>query len=426
MNYKLVTERSHLFAPNINVCLVVEFCKEIETEAIRGAIIKVLKKHPSLRSSVRFDDEGNSFYETNDEVNVEFSSVEMTDENNWKSIVSKEQEKPFVLSAYPLIRFTYIKDKGNIKLLMCVHHVIADGLSCVKILQEILSFLKEPNQTIEVVQPNLLEDTILYHNEKLDIIARLFVNVLNKKWSKERRLFCETQYYPMRESYWRHRSHTIESAALNEDQTSRLISNCKNNGITVNTYLVTTLLEAAQKMDKRNTKIGLAVSIRPKEMSVGNFASGISINTKYNNRMSIWKNASRIQRLVNKKLKNNKTKYTFLTFLKAVNMNLIDSMHFSIHENIKRKSTELLRRILGYNEPPFGLGLSNLGNMNLSELDGVKSVYFIPPLIANIDKIVGVITTDSGIRVTYQYSNNENAETNRKIFDEFIKRLKNN
>jgi len=52
MSYKLITERSHLYAPNIHVCFVVEFCKVFAADELREAIKTVLQKNPILRSSL--------------------------------------------------------------------------------------------------------------------------------------------------------------------------------------------------------------------------------------------------------------------------------------------------------------------------------------------------------------------------------------
>ncbi len=425
MSYKMITERSHLFAPNINICFVVEFCNAVEVGALQKAINMVEKQHPILRSSVKFDEKGNTFYDVTEEVKVEVSLVRITDDKGWITVVAQEQEKPFILSEAPLIRFTCVKDGINMQLVMCVHHILADGLSCIKILQDIMTCVNGHNQTIKVQHPNLLEDTVLYDNEKLSIPVRILVDVLNKQWSKESHIFTESEYYTMRQNYWSQRSHTIEVAELNEKQTSQLISKCKKYKVTVNNLLVATLLESAERIHRKNAKIGIAASIRPKETGVGNFASGISIKYRYNRVKSLWENVSKIQKLANKRLRSEKAKAYFLTLLKALNLNLIDSMYFSLFGDFKSKPTRTLRKILGYNKNPFGLGMTNLGKISISTGNGVKSVFFIPPLIANTDKIVGVVTTDSGLRIAYQYLNQVNIERNKQIFHEWIIRLKN-
>ena len=68
--------------------------------------------------------------------------------------------------------------------------------------------------------------------------------------------------------------------------------------------LTTTLLETAQKIDKRNKKAGIAASIHSSGMNMGNFASGISLEYVYDTRKSIWDNAAFIQEHIKKKQHN--------------------------------------------------------------------------------------------------------------------------
>jgi len=424
LDYKLITERFHLFAPNINICFAVEFNKTFSDELIHEAIKTVHTIHPILRSSVRFDQEGNSFYHIEEQVKADFTVIEISDEDEWLSIIAKEQKQEFILSRAPLIRFKLLKCNEKMFLIMCVHHILADGLSCVKILKSIVSCMNEPGQNIEQQQPNLLEDSVLYDNEKLSSGVKLLVNMLNKKWGRSPHVFNEAGYYRMRENYWKEQSHSIEAMELNEGEVLQLKAKCKENGVTINTILITSLLKAAQVIEPRNIKAGIAVSIRPKENSIGNFASGISIIHKYRDNKSMWENASKIQSIVSKRLNNEKNRCFYLSFLKALNVNLLDSIHFKLFDNYKNKTTDFLAKSLGYTNEPIGCGISNLGMTDLTSELGVKRVFFAPPLVANSDKIAGAISTDTGLRIFYQYSNQINKEMNKKIYDKWIEELK--
>ncbi len=424
MEYKLITERSHLYAPNIHVLFIVELCKAIDTAVLREAIKKVLQKYPILRSSIHFDESGNAYYHIEDYIEPDFCVEEITDNRSWISTAAHEQERPFILGRAPLIRFTCLKDDNKMQLMMCVHHIIADGLSCVRIIQDIMTFVQNPEQSVDVQKVYLLEDSELYNKEKLALPIKLLVNWLNKQWRKSPYIFSEEDYYTMRQNYWRKRNHTICVTKLNKSQTEKLIEVCKKNRVTVNTMLITTLLETAQKIDKRNKKAGIAASIHSNGMNMGNFASGVSLEYVYDTSKSIWDNAAFIQEHIKKKQNNIRLKYFFLSFLKALDVNLIDSMYFDLFGDFRNKATNYLKSILEYKEKPIGLGISNLGKTELSAELGIKTAYFIPPLIANTDKIVGFITTASGLNIVYQYSNQINTEVNRQIFEAWINRLK--
>jgi NRPS condensation-like uncharacterized protein len=420
----LITERIHLFAPNIHVCFVVEFCVAPDIEALREAIKKVMYKYPLLRSSVRFDENGSAFFHINNDVEPEFYLEELTDESGWIPIVAREQEKPFSLGKAPLIRFICLRNENRMQIVMCLHHVLADGLSCVSILKDTMFFIQNPRQVAETQKVKLPEDFHLYNDEKLSFLPKLLVNNLNRQWRKSPRIFTEEEYYSMRLNYWAQRSHTIEAAGLSSKRIGELAAKCHRNNVTVNSLLLAALLECYQEVDKRNKKVGLAVSIHSDENSFGNYASGISIDHVYDTRKSIWENALAVQALVKKKQNSIKLRHFYLTFLKSLDASLIDSIYFSLFGNCSGKPTENLRKILGYTERPFGLGTTNLGKIDLSVKDGIKSAYFIPPLIANTDKIIGIITTESGLRVVYQYSDQVNTKENKRIFEAWISKLR--
>ena len=422
MEYKLITERLHLFAPNIHICFAVEFGHVLDAQALREAIKKVMHKHPVLRSSIHFDENGNAFFHINEDAEPIITLEEMTDEG-WIPIVAREQRKPFVLDSAPLIRFTYLRGENRMQMVMCLHHILADGVSCVSILKDFMFFIRNPHQAAQAQEVRLLEDSRLYDGEKLSGLPKLLVNNLNRQWRKSPRVFTEDEYYLMRQNYWVRRSHTIGTAELSSEIVSELAVKYREHNVTINSLLLSSLLKEAYETDNRNKKAGVAVSVHSGENSFGNYASAISVDYVYDARKSIWENAFIIQGIVKRKLNGIKTRHFFLTFLKMLDAGLIDSMYFSLFGNYDGKAAKKLRKILGYNEIPFGLATTNLGKTGLSVKDGIKSTYFIPPLVANTDKIVGIVTTDSGLRIVYQYSDQVNVEKNKRIFNGWISNL---
>ena len=94
--YSLLTERSHLSAPDIHICFAVELAERYSDDDIREATRKVMIKHPILRSYVRIDRENHAWYEIDEVVRVDFSSIVEDEHADWIAVVRREQEKPFV------------------------------------------------------------------------------------------------------------------------------------------------------------------------------------------------------------------------------------------------------------------------------------------------------------------------------------------
>lgn len=427
MEYKLITERLSLYIPNGHVCFVVEFYKVLDIEILRNAVKKVLQKHPILRSSIRVDENGKAYYHVEDEVEPEFYVETISNDRGWISTVAEEQKKPFILSQPPLIRFICLKNESKMQLVMCVHHILADGRSGIRILQDIISFVENSEQTATVQQVALLEDAMLYSNEKLPLLMRMLAGRLNKQWQRSSHIFSEVEYNTMRKSYWSQRSHIIDVAELDASETGRIIAKCKENHVTVNSLLIATLLGATQRIDgisKENKRFGMGVSFNPNEMNVGNFVSPISINYAYNPQKSLWDNTHVIQELVKKKLSSNKAKYFVLSFIKALNVNLIDSVYYGWFGDFNNKTTDRLRKLFGYINKPTHLGITNLGKIGLSAEHGIKSTYFIPPITVTADKLAGIVTSNTEMKIVYQYYNQENSKVNRQIFEDWIDRLR--
>lgn len=423
MEHKLITERLLLFEPNAHICFGIEFCDVLAIDALREAIKKVMVKYPILRSFVHLDKDGCAIFHIMEKIEPDLHVEELTEEKDWLSIVIREQKKPFALDQAPLIRFTCLRNEGQMQMVMCLHHVLADGLSCVSILKDMMFFLQNPHQVAEVQRVRLPEDSPLYDGEKLLFLPKLLVHNLNRQWRKSPLLFTEEQYYSIHHNYWLQRSHTLGTSELSSEQVSKLAAICHEHRVTINSLLLASLLKCSYQVDKRNTKASLAVSLHSDEKRFGNHASGITIHYVYDARQSIWDNAAAVQVLVKRKQNHTKHKHFFLTFLKALDAGLIDSIYFSLFGNFYSKPTGSLQKILGFTNLPLGLGTSNLGRTDLSVKDGIMNAYFIPPLVANTDKIIGMMTTDSGLKVVYQYSNQIHTKENKQIFEHWIRML---
>jgi hypothetical protein len=414
--HKLIVERLHLFEPNAHICLAVEFSEVFAVDVLQEALQKVTIQHPLMHAQVHLADNGDAYYQIDANVEPQLQVEALTRDTEWLSIVAREQKKPFAWDRGPLIRFTCLHSEGRMQLLICFHHVLADGLSGITILKDLLFFLHHPDQAAQTGNIRLMEDSPLYEGEKLPFLPGFLVNRLNRQWRKSPLLFTKEEYDSLHNHYWQHRSHTLGVTELSSLQLDKLAAKCHHYQVTINSLLLASLLKCAYDQDKRNKKAALAVSLHSDEKRFGNHASGISIQYGYNSRKSIWENAAAVQTLIRRKRNNPQLKHFFLTFLKALDGGLIDSMYVGLFGATSRKPTASLQRWLGYTHTPLGLAATNLGRTGLTVKDGIRSAFFIPPLVANTDKIVGIASTDSGLRAVYQYSNQINTRENKQIF----------
>jgi NRPS condensation-like uncharacterized protein len=404
-----------------------ELTQVFDAEAIRAAVLNTMKKHPILRSYVQMDDAGLSYLHITDCSEPEISEEPLPSNEDWSEIVMREQKKPFTLGRAPLFRLTCLQGGIGTVLIICIHHILADGKSGLHILREIAYFLNNPGREAEAVWDHLLEDSALYPGERLFFPIQLLIGWLNIQWRKSPHIFSTCEYITMRNNYWKQKSHTLLAASLDHNRTDMLLRACRENGVTVNTLLMTTFLKCVQEIEgpgKGSKKVGMAISIHPNDTGIGNFASAMSVVHMYNEGKTVWENTCNLQRQVTKKLGREKRKLFYLIFLKAANPNLLDSMYFSLFAGFKNRASETLSRLLGYVADPAGGGITNLGKSGLTTFeDGIKSLYFIPPLVPSMSKIVGAVTTDSGLHLACQYDN-RCAELSRRVFDKWINLLR--
>ncbi len=92
MEYKLITERSHLYCPNVHICFMAELTQVFDAEAIRAAVLNTMKKHPILRSYVQMDDAGLSYLHITDCSEPEISEEPLPSNEDWSEIVMREQK----------------------------------------------------------------------------------------------------------------------------------------------------------------------------------------------------------------------------------------------------------------------------------------------------------------------------------------------
>jgi hypothetical protein len=424
VEYKLVTERIHLYCPNVHVCFAAELTRAFESAAVRAAVGKALERYPVLRSHVRTDGAGSAYLRLDAQAGPELHTMQ-GDIGGWPEIVLREQEKPFDLFRGPLLRFTYLTGGNGAMLIVCLHHILADGISGVKLLRCIARFLSEPGLEPEPVPGGLLEDAVLYPGEKLPLPVGLLAGWLNGRWRKGRHVFGAQEYQTMLENYSRQKSHTLRTAWLGQAPTEKLAATCRENGVTVNSLLTATLLKAVQEVcgrTKKTKSAGIAAGIHPSETSIGNFATAVSVVHAYDGGKSVWENTRILQEQVRKKLGNQRRKLFYLTFLKALEPNLIDSMYFSLFGGFGNSTSALLAKLLGYVREPDGGGVTNLGISGLTARGGVRALYFVPPLVPSTDRIAGAVTTDTGLRLVYQYDD-RNGGPNARIFESWIEML---
>ncbi len=129
--------------PAYNVPVVFKIKGELDIQCLEKSFNEVIKRHEVLRTS--FTTKDNQPYQViHPELQIKIDQVDLAGfssevkEIKYQSDISSEIIKSFKLSQLPLIRVTLYKlDQRDCKLLLNVHHIVADGWSVGLIFKEV-------------------------------------------------------------------------------------------------------------------------------------------------------------------------------------------------------------------------------------------------------------------------------------------------
>ncbi len=417
--YKILKERTHLFAPNINVAISLDIIRSgKEKEAglstdpleaslpdfrLEAAITEAMKANEILNCRIVLSGSGDAFYETMENPVISIHPVE----DNFEEVVCRQQKIVFDLEHGELIRFFIKRIPGGSRMYMIAHHLAGDGLSMAHLVDDILRALSGEKLTFKPVELFSLDS--LPKDSQLSGLMRFMMGRLNKKWRKTGKVFSFDDYRRMFSQYWEMRDAEIFTKQISREKMDSILSEIKKNHITFNSVLTTAVLQAmaqkvtpaiereavqeAQHRAEQGTKqgtaqeteqgaqtagqckhrarqavdVGMAVDIRQNGYAgMGNFTSGISIQYAYDSTKDFWLNAQKVHALIYTKLDSNVKKYFLNQFMGALDPTLIDSAYFSAFDRYENKTAKTIARMFGYNGHPKGISMTNLAKIPVS------------------------------------------------------------
>jgi hypothetical protein len=121
-------------------CVVAEIAGAINPERYRAAFDVVQRRHPMLSVYVKDDVECEpSVYRSCRPLLVDVLPVAR--EPDWRRVVERELSTPFLDTEGPLMRATVLHDSDRVSIILTFHHVLADGMSGVSIVQDLMEAL---------------------------------------------------------------------------------------------------------------------------------------------------------------------------------------------------------------------------------------------------------------------------------------------
>lgn len=435
----MLVERIFLGRPANYAIIAVRLNGSFSTSQFIEVLSKLRKKHPLLGTRVIFD-LNNYAWLTNEGVpEIPVVEMKLTKEDQWIDIVKKEHKHIFHLKQGPLIRFTLLKDTNSIDLIVNCHHSICDGLSLAYLIRDILVHLTNPNEEIEpILNAAPLNKKSIPFKAKRSILMALLIKTINRFWKKNEIRFSQNDYQNLTKVFWDKNSCEIIAWQLNGSQTSKLIKGCKEEGVTVNTALVTAFLTAQTKILNYNStnhmRVHMPINIRnrlrdPVGETFGFYAQALILNLDFTLNKLFWELSRYFNNIITTETKKENTIFNLFKVAK-LDPSLLDSTYYHKYGIFNNKWSARLLKGMGAHNFIADLSITNIGKLNFPANYGNLSIEALygPSVYSDLlNFIVGVATIGDKMNLIITFDDKIISEDNvlkiKKCFMDLLGKL---
>ena len=329
-------ERFFTHSPFAIVTMVARIKGYVSAEMLENAVAKVQQRHALLRVRIQDDQDHTQWFTFEGVQEIPIQVVARKSQDDWIKIHAQACRIPYEFETRPAIRFILVQSPQISELIILCHHIICDGMSLAYLARDLLVFLGDPVQEVEVLPapaPITLDN--LPADVSQSALAKFFINRMNRQWAEERIFFDQQDYQALNKAYWDHFNHELFSIELSQEQTAALVACCRQENITVNSALTAAFCGAqsfVQTVQPYHAKIVVAASLRdripdsPGE-GMGMYAGGVEMKFKYNHKRSFWENARRFHKTIRPKYTNKNLFSDLLNWL-YLDPTIFEAMNF--------------------------------------------------------------------------------------------------
>lgn len=400
MSNMIRKERTYLHMPSANIVMAFYLKGNVDTDALANAIRAVSAGHEILSCRIKLNEDGSASYQ-----HQEFSAsqVEVKEGICWEDVLHEMERIPFHIGQGEWMHHVLIKLKDGLEWVIVAHHLAGDGYSLLYFARDVLTAMQIPGQNMPFHPLRLFEPGDMPAGAKLNPLLGLMMHLTNRRWEKKRKTFSWEDRIRLHEKFWSARRTGIISREMEGEKLSHLLEVCRDHHVTLTAAMVTALLLCTPG----ESDVGLAVSVRPEGFEgMGNYATGVSIQFKPDTQKEFWSNAAKVHKSMLDKINHPGKKFFLLNFMNAITPTLIDAAYYSAVDGFADPSAASMSRMFGYQGNGKGISLTNLTRAPIPGQYGDISLHrivFVPPLVPNAKRILGIVTTGSNMNVTMQY-----------------------
>ena len=236
--------------------LVAQVKGEFSLEKLKQTLHQVQQRHPLLRVRIAVDETDKPWL-VEDSAQIPLRIVQRQSSQHWEREVERELGIPFVWTQAPLIRSVVVHSPNISELIVTCHHAIADGLSALYLIRDILSALANKNaapqlEPLPLLPPvqNLISSEVHYNSVSLDPTSDK-VNLLNEENIQNQKAFQKAIF----KNFDHHAIRTTSSYArlcsgsFSPETTQLLIFSCKQKQVSVHSAICAAFLMAIYRQN---------------------------------------------------------------------------------------------------------------------------------------------------------------------------------
>ena len=227
----------------MNVVAVAQVRGRLELERLKSALDLVQRRHPLLRVCVQVEG-GTPFYCLSDTA-IPFEVLPRRGPIHWQQVATDERNRSFRWDVAPLVRMTVLHGEDESELIVTLHHMISDGLTCIYLVRDLLLALSGQAMAAPLTplpeRPAL--EALMPESERgmmgLKRSARFIAKQAWTFFALRPQLLREQKVVPSA-----NRRSAVSHQQLSRAETSALLAACRKHGVTVHGVLCAALLLA--------------------------------------------------------------------------------------------------------------------------------------------------------------------------------------
>lgn len=375
------------FGQPYNMVIHVQIRGDLQPARLREALKKAQLRHPLLRVNSEIGPSGIPWFSSDGVQSIPLTVREQAEPDDARDLANRELASTFDMdergsSRLPLLRVAMFLPRDMARscdLVFTVQHVIADGLSMVFLVRDLLGFIEQPQAPVLVLDAPASPEDLLPPN-------------VRRRMPRSPLRFEITLWF-MRVGVWLHfwgrpvypkargQYHCLWQ--LTAAETSRLRACCRREGVSVHSAICTAFLPGFPAV---HTPVNVRASLaRPVGEAVGLFVGSADAKMKYRVRRGFWSNARALHRRMRRAQRD--PFRIFRLFSKVVPLRLV-----------RQLGPLLVRRASG--QRPFAI--TNLGQLDAEQLQRrhLKIEAFVGAVTPIIESsVLTVYTLDGCMRL---------------------------